>query len=530
MTAPSCSARRAAVWIVSSGRMKPGAAVEYGRVAVLDAVLREALGERVGVEHLVVEVVLGDGLQDGGHLLVLGRPHQQASGQAAQLAAGLLLEPLPQGVGVLEERDVPGVLEVGAAEDPGLAAGGAAVVAGGEAVVADDLGAAGRQPPGGLAAHRSDADDGDALPGSYTGFPFVSRADAGRPACGSVRFRMRLAGARALPVGPWLADRRVSQSGSLRGSFEVPCHIVERCARIWHENGSGVRGESRGCPPEISQVNGGNRMEMKSVTRSLRDPGGGRAAPAGDRRGIDQALRTAQVDRAAHAGHPERGRLAAGQPQGHHPLGDRRARARRTTRGTPGLQPVRRRARTHDPPPGHGERDHPPLGAGRAAVHGGRGPGRLRPRRTDLPRHRRHLAPARHRRRGAPSSPICRRADVEELVTAGLERFSDDTPDRARRSCAPSWTGYGPTATRSTATSTGRASARSPPPCWMRTARPWQPSPSPCPSRGTTRTAARVGPPVADTAKEIAAAPHWAPERQRIQRRKPSSCGAALAR
>lgn len=83
-----------------------------------------------------------------------------------QLTAGLLLKPLPQGVGVLEQRDVAGVLEVRAAEDPGLTACGTAVVAGGEPVVPDDLGTSGRQPPGGLAAHRSDADDGDALPGS----------------------------------------------------------------------------------------------------------------------------------------------------------------------------------------------------------------------------------------------------------------------------------------------------------------------------------------------------------------------------
>ncbi|MGP3963027.1 hypothetical protein ACTWPT_44260 [Nonomuraea sp. 3N208] len=65
---------------------------------------------------------------------------------------------------MLQERDVPRVLEVCTAEDPGLATGGTAVVAGGEPVVSDDLGAAGRQPPSGLAAHRSDADDGDALP------------------------------------------------------------------------------------------------------------------------------------------------------------------------------------------------------------------------------------------------------------------------------------------------------------------------------------------------------------------------------
>jgi hypothetical protein len=140
-------------------------AVQYGGVAVLDAELREAFGERLGVEDLVVEAVLGDGLQDGRHLLVFRGSHQQASGQAAQFAAGLPLELLPQGVGVLEQRDVAGVLEVGAAEDPGLAAGRAAVVARGEAVVPDDLGSAGRQAPGGLAAHRSDADDGDALAG-----------------------------------------------------------------------------------------------------------------------------------------------------------------------------------------------------------------------------------------------------------------------------------------------------------------------------------------------------------------------------
>ena len=86
--------------------------------------------------------------------------------QAAQFTAGLPLQFLPEGVGVLEQRDVPGVLEVRAAEDAGLAAGGAAVVTGGEPVVADHLGAPGGQPPGGLAAHRSHADHGYSRPAS----------------------------------------------------------------------------------------------------------------------------------------------------------------------------------------------------------------------------------------------------------------------------------------------------------------------------------------------------------------------------
>lgn len=169
------------------GADEAGTAVEHGRVGVLDPELRQALGERRGVEHLVVEAVFGDGLEDRGHLVVIGRTHQQAAGQAAQFAAGLLLELLPQGVGVLEQRHVPRILEVGAAEDAGLATGRTAVVARGVAVVADDLDSAGGQAPGGLAAHRSDTDDGDALAGRHERGPFVSGwVDAGRPAGGCV--------------------------------------------------------------------------------------------------------------------------------------------------------------------------------------------------------------------------------------------------------------------------------------------------------------------------------------------------------
>lgn len=206
-------------------------AVEYGRVAVLDPELREALGERLGVQNLVVQAVLGDGLEDRGHLLVLRRPHQQASGQPAQFAAGVLLELLPQGVGVLEQRDVPGVLEVRAAEDPGLAAGGAAVVARGEAVIPDDLGSACGQSPGGLAAHRSDAYDGDALLGRHKGF-------LSSPGAWMLNARLRTLGFRMDRGAGSMTTSALSGEGDFVIALCYSCHIVERCARIWHENGS----------------------------------------------------------------------------------------------------------------------------------------------------------------------------------------------------------------------------------------------------------------------------------------------------
>ncbi len=138
--------------------------VEDHKVSVVDAELREAPGHRLGVDHLVVEAVLGDDVDDGTHLRVVGRPHDQGSGQPPQLPAGLRLQLLPEKVGVPDERHIAAVVGLHAAEDPGLTARGAAVVAGGEAVIRHDLGAPCRQSPGGLAAHRAGTDDGDPFP------------------------------------------------------------------------------------------------------------------------------------------------------------------------------------------------------------------------------------------------------------------------------------------------------------------------------------------------------------------------------
>lgn len=77
--------------------------VEEHLVALVDAELWEALGHRLGVDHLVVEAVLGDAVHDGTHLGVVGRPHDQGSGQAAQFPSGLRQQLLPEGVGVPDE-------------------------------------------------------------------------------------------------------------------------------------------------------------------------------------------------------------------------------------------------------------------------------------------------------------------------------------------------------------------------------------------------------------------------------------------
>lgn len=138
--------------------------VEDRQVSVVDTELRETFRHGLGVDDLVVEAVFGDDVQDGTRLGVVGRSHEQAPGEPPQFATGLRLELLPEGVGVPHERHVPAVVGLHAAEDPGLTAGGAAVATGGEAVVGDDLGSAGRQPPGGLAADRAGADDRDAFP------------------------------------------------------------------------------------------------------------------------------------------------------------------------------------------------------------------------------------------------------------------------------------------------------------------------------------------------------------------------------
>lgn len=156
--------------------------VEDRQVPVVDTELRETFCQGRVVDDFVVEAVLGDDVQDGPHLGVVGRAHEQASREPAQFAAGLRLKLFPQGVGMPYERDVPAVVGLHTAEDPGLTAGRAAVVAGGEAVVGDGLGSAGRQPPGGLAADRSGTDDGDAFPRGHVVLSLPGDAREGQAA------------------------------------------------------------------------------------------------------------------------------------------------------------------------------------------------------------------------------------------------------------------------------------------------------------------------------------------------------------
>lgn len=51
---------------------------------------------------------------------------------------------------------------------------------------------------------------------------------------------------------------RLALSGAVGSSrsLEGPCHIVERCARIWHELDSGFRRESRGVREGSAELTG----------------------------------------------------------------------------------------------------------------------------------------------------------------------------------------------------------------------------------------------------------------------------------
>ncbi|WP_324609648.1 helix-turn-helix domain-containing protein [Streptomyces sp. WM6386] len=150
-----------------------------------------------------------------------------------------------------------------------------------------------------------------------------------------------------------------------------PCHIVERCARIWHENVSRSRGSQEGVDQIFRGLTGGNRMEMKSVIRSLRvleAVAQHQPVTVGELTkifGLPKSTVQRTLVTLAEAGWLRANRKDTTR------LGDRRTRPRRTPRRPPGIQPLRRRTRPHGPPPRHGQRDHPPLRTGRVAVHGG---------------------------------------------------------------------------------------------------------------------------------------------------------------
>ena len=123
----------------------------------------------------------------------------------------------------------------------------------------------------------------------------------------------------------------------------------------------------------------------------------------------------------------------------------------------------------------------PPVGAGRPAMHGRRRPRRLRPPRTHLPHHRRHLTPARHRRRARRPRPSAEVRDRRVRQRARW-RATARRPSPTRRNCARSSVASGTVVTPSTTTSTGRTCVPSPHPCSTVTARPWPPWPHPCPT------------------------------------------------
>jgi hypothetical protein len=131
----------------------------------------------------------------GDHLGV-GRPEHQPARHGQEPRAGTLLEPPPELVRALDDRDVQRLLEVGLADDPSAAVRRAERVRRPVAVEAEHALPARGELERGLAAHRTEPDHSDVVASHEAHIPPAAPEQTLTPSDATTSFRHFMARAR----------------------------------------------------------------------------------------------------------------------------------------------------------------------------------------------------------------------------------------------------------------------------------------------------------------------------------------------